>query len=130
MVKTLSSAVEPRVGTRFLPKSGLSKTQFDAIYKSGKRVSTPNLRLSADRGDGRIGIATAKKIGSHARRNWVKRRIRECMRSLESTLRPDLDYIVIATPNVSELAYFAIAEELTDATRRMNERWAAELESS
>ena len=119
-----------RADTRFLPKKGLSKNQFDAVFKNGKRVSTPNFRLSAERGEGRIGIATSKKIGCHARRNWVKRRIRESIKSLESNLRPDLDYIVIATPNVSELAFPQIAQELDDAVGRMNDRWAEELESS
>lgn len=52
------------------------------------------------------------------------------MRSLESNLRPELDYIVIATPNVSELAFPQFASELGEAVGRMNDRWAAELESS
>jgi len=52
------------------------------------------------------------------------------MRSLESNQRPDLDYILIATPNVVGIGFEAIREELADALSRMNDRWAAELESS
>jgi ribonuclease P protein component len=100
------------------------------VFQKGRRVSSPNFRLSSDQGQGRIGIATSKKIGCHARRNWVKRRIRESIFNLESNLRPDLDYIVIATPNVVALEFEAVREELRDALTRMNQRWAADLESS
>ncbi|MBC8065111.1 MAG: ribonuclease P protein component [Chlorobia bacterium] len=129
MARTPSSDAEPRVGTRSLRKPGLSKTKFEAVFKGGKRVSTSNFRLTADKGEGRVGVATSKKIGCHARRNWVKRRIRESIYSFESSLRTDLDYIVIATPNVLTMDFVAIREELKDATRRMNERWDADLES-
>ncbi len=52
------------------------------------------------------------------------------MRSLESNLRPDLDYIVIATPNVVVMDYESIRNELEEALNRLNDRWAADLESS
>jgi len=86
--------------------------------------------LCADLGAGRVGIATAKKIGCHARRNWVKRRIREGLFRLEDELKNDLDYILIASTNVVEIDLTAIVEELKDALNRMNERWAADSESS
>ena len=130
MARTRSSDAEPRAATRFLHRTGLSKTRFESVFKNGKRVSTPNLKLTADRGQGRVGIATAKKIGCHARRNWVKRRIRESISSLESELRTDLDYILIATPNVVSMEFTAVRDEVRDAVARMNLRWVAELESS
>lgn len=52
------------------------------------------------------------------------------MRSLESNLRPDLDYIVIATPNVVGVDYESICGDLGEALNRLNDRWAADLESS
>jgi ribonuclease P protein component len=130
MAKTPSSDAVRRVATRFLRKTGPSKARFESIYQGGKRVSTAHLRLIADRGVGKVGIATAKKTGCHARRNWVKRRIRECIASLESRLRNDLDYIAIATPNVVEMDFGGLQSELGEAVIRMNERWAEELESS
>jgi ribonuclease P protein component len=130
MARTRSSDAEPRAATRFLRKPGPSKARFESVFQNGKRFATANIKLSADRGEGRVGIATAKKIGCHARRNWVKRRIRECIFSLESELRTDLDYILIATPNVVPMEFEAICGEVRDAVNRMNLRWAAELESS
>lgn len=130
MAKTPSSDAESRVVTRSPRSSGLSKARFDEVFKLGKRVSTAHFRLTTDQGIGRLGIATAKKIGCHARRNWVKRRIRESIYSLESPLAPHLDYIVIATPNVVNMEFAAMAVELAEGLNRMNQRWADDLESS
>ena len=71
-----------------------------------------------------MGIATAKKIGCHARRNWVKRRIRQCLQSLDSNLRSDLDYIAIATPDVLLMSYEETCREIGLALTQMNLRWA------
>ena len=73
---------------------------------------------------GRIGIATAKKIGCHARRNWVKRRIRESINSLESHLKPQIDYTLIASPSVVLLSFEETTAALQDALDRMASRWA------
>ncbi|MBN9502217.1 MAG: ribonuclease P protein component [Armatimonadetes bacterium] len=111
-------------------RKGLSKPRFEAVFQGGKRVSTRHFRLSATFGEGRVGIATSKKIGCHARRNWVKRRIRAILLRLDDVLRTDLDYIFVASATSVNAEWGEMGSEIDDALSRMNERWAAESESS
>jgi ribonuclease P protein component len=77
-------------------------------------------------GSGFFGIATSKKIGSHAVRNRAKRRWREAVRMEEPLLRPDLDYVAIVHEHGAKADFPEIRAELRALLERVNERWADE----
>jgi ribonuclease P protein component len=112
------------------PLRGPSKTRFEKIFKEGKRSAGRLCRLTALPGTGYIGIATSKKIGNNPQRNRAKRRFREVLRELRERLNPCLDYVVIALPSSTEARLTEISAKLRSMIENVNERWAAESESS
>lgn len=53
----------------------------------------------------RVGISVGKKIGNAVQRNFVKRRIRAVIYQMSNQINTDVDFIIIARPNVGQLSY-------------------------
>lgn len=51
----------------------------------------------------RVGIVAGKKVGNAVNRNRARRRLREAASSAD--LRPQTDYILIADPETTEIAF-------------------------
>jgi ribonuclease P protein component len=51
-----------------------------------------------------VGISVGKKIGNAVARNAVKRKIRASIFDMKDMINPNLDFIVIARPSVSNLS--------------------------
>ena len=100
------------------------------MFAEGKRASTSLYRLSAGPGDGRVGIATSKKIGCHARRNREKRRGREAIRALRGELKPHLNYVLVILPAAESVGEASRVEDLRVLLTKVNRRWDEGLESS
>lgn len=109
--------------------NGPSKARFEAIFSSGWRVSGQFCRLVALPGTGMAGFATSKKIGSNPRRNRIKRRFRETLRSTD-LVRPGFDYVIVILPSAEGATQDQIKEDVTRVFGRMAERWANESASS
>ena len=129
MGRTSSSGADC-VAARVSHIRGPSKTRFDTIFREGKRAAGRHCRLTALPGEGFVGVATSKKIGNKPQRNRAKRRFREVLRELEDRLDPRLDYVVMALPSSTEAKLEEISSDLRSLVGSINERWAAELESS
>jgi ribonuclease P protein component len=93
------------------PRSGrLSRSaDFERVYRRGKSHGNRHLVLYAfPRGaeaDGpRLGVSVSRKVGGAVHRNKVKRLLREAFRAREDDLPPDHDFVVVARPDVRELA--------------------------
>lgn len=86
--------------------------------------------MTASRGTGLIGIATAKKIGNAPQRNRAKRRFREVLRSLPECLDSRLDYVVVVLAASTDAKLDQIRTQLADLARELNNRWEKDLESS
>lgn len=109
---------------------GPTKARFEQIYKEGKRVSGGSCRIIALPGEGLVGFATSRSIGSKPRRNRLKRRFRDALRSQQEIIDSRLDYILMLLPSAEQTTYAAIREEVATLINRVNARWASEWVSS
>ena len=87
-------------------------------------------RIIAYPGAGLVGIAISKKIGSKPRRNRLKRRFRAAIDLNSELLDRRLDYVVVVNAEAAEASFDAIETEVRAVFAGVNQRWAAELESS
>jgi ribonuclease P protein component len=82
---------------------------FDAVYRSGRSVSTRYLVLywfprDDDDADPRLGLAVPKAAGGAVARNRIKRRLREAWRAQLDRIPQGRDYVLIARPGLPETA--------------------------
>jgi ribonuclease P protein component len=92
------------------------RKQYLAIYQQGKRSYSKNFTAVICRnqsGTKRLGIAASKKmVGCAAKRNRVKRLIREFFRLNKLKLSDSHDFVVIVKKDISWLAYQNVCREL------------------
>lgn len=97
-----------------------AKRDFDAIFKTGRRVSTPAAALhwlARDEG-ARLGLAVSRKVDPDAvGRNRLKRAWRETFRHHRAQLAP-ADYVIVARPPARMLDGPALRALLLDLLRR------------
>lgn len=111
------------------PSKGLSKAEFDRIYSTGLKESGKLARILFASGEGKVGFATPKKVGCHARRNRLKRQMREAVRTtVKSELLP-FSMVVSATTAAVSASYEELSSEIFQLIRRAQARWAEELGS-
>lgn len=103
---SLSPPVPP---SDFPPSARLRvSAEFQAVFKAGRRLSSPQLRLfahvRAEASAPRLGVAVSKKVDKRAvGRNRIKRLARETFRRERHRL-PAGDYVLIAQPGASALS--------------------------
>jgi ribonuclease P protein component len=100
--------VPPRSAQR---RHRLSRSRdFDAVYRSGRSVSTRFLvlywfpREDGDNGPPRLGLAVPKSVGGAVVRNRVKRQLRETWAEVAARARAGHDYVLVARPGLAEPA--------------------------
>ena len=81
--------------------------EFQAVFKAGRRLSSPQLRLfahvRAEATAPRLGVAVSKKVDKRAvGRNRIKRIARDTFRRERHQLPPG-DYVLIAQPGAAAL---------------------------
>jgi len=109
--------------------NGPTQSRFQRIYDEGFRVSGKLCRLLALPGTGKVGFATSRAIGTKPRRNRAVRRFREGLR-LAGPIPAELDLVVQVSTRGADASFSEIVDELRDALRRLEERWASESASS
>lgn len=91
-------------GSRRLSRSA----EFERVYRQGRSTANRYLVLytfpnpSAARP--RLGLSVSRKVGGAVERNRVKRLLREAFAQAEHDLGPGQDIVVVARPEVRELA--------------------------
>lgn len=78
--------------------------EFQYVFHHGKSVANRQLVLyvypKPEQVHFRVGLSVGKKIGNAVKRNQVKRYLRQALLELEPAIRPDLDFLLIARPDI------------------------------
>lgn len=109
---------------------GPSKRRFQEIYDKGLRVSGPLCRVLFAGGEGHLGFATAKAIGTSPKRNRAKRRFKAAMSEVPTCIPSGLDVVIQISAKGADAGFQEIVESLRDVMGRVRERWESELVSS
>jgi ribonuclease P protein component len=91
---------------RRLSRSG----EFDRVYRDGSSRASRYLVLYSfprgeeAEGEARLGVSVGRKVGGAVERNRVKRVLREAFWSLEESLPAGHDFVLVARPDLAEVA--------------------------
>lgn len=95
------------------PKRGrISRSaEFERVYRRGRSWSNRHLVLHAfprpgeeDGDTPRLGLSVSRKVGGAVERNLVKRLLREAWALESASVPPDHDVVLVARPDLRELA--------------------------
>ena len=95
------------------------RAEFLDVRERGRRVSDRLIVLGVVLSDGgatRFGLVVDKRVGGAVTRNRVKRRLRECLRSLE--FAPGYNIVVSARPAAAEAGYHILLSSVRRLARR------------
>ncbi len=106
----------------------LKHTDFQRVYKSGRRQFTGNMTVfflrredSAENGT-RVGLTVGKVLGGAVERNRIKRRMREAVRLCISACEGPVDVIFNPRKSVLDLPFAELSSEVTRGLRLATQR--------
>ena len=102
--------------------------EFDRVYREGRSHASRHLVLYAfPRGDSdgeeaRLGVSVGRKVGGAVERNRVKRLLREAFWTLGPELPDGYDFVIVARPDVRDLAEHEGEQGVERALRALLEK--------
>ena len=101
-----------------------SKQEFERVFRGGKRVNHPAVRLTVrktdDCGDGRLAFVAAKRLGNAVYRNRCKRVLRAAAREAEYP-PAGYDVILFSTNLTHDSSSGDVAKALRKLAKRIKE---------
>ncbi|MDO5457483.1 MAG: ribonuclease P protein component [Atopococcus tabaci] len=93
-----------------------SEREFQDVFNSGKSMANKQFVIYTLTKPGqdhfRVGISVSKKMGNAVKRNKIKRLIRSSIQELSSSLKNDVDFIIIARQPTSTMNYQEVLSSL------------------
>jgi len=95
--------------------------EFGQVYSRGKSSATRLMvlvYLSRRTGGVRAGFSVSKKIGGSVERNWVRRRMKECLRMCLPEMEKDVHLIFIARVPIVQADFKTIGRDMRYLLRK------------
>lgn len=103
-------------GLRFPREARLvRKSEYDAVYRNGKRRSSPHFTLFVRPNDlpvSRFGFSIKKALGGAVVRNRIRRRLREMVRCHRQEIPAGWDFVMHPKSSVAKAPMPALTAEL------------------
>lgn len=116
-----------RMSLRLRPCDRLRKRfEFRRLRDQGRRVHTRSFVLMIARGEqaeARLGLTVSRKVGNAARRNRIKRLLREAFRQQRSLFPRAADVVVIAKTGCVVDSLPEVTAELVQASAALRAAW-------
>jgi ribonuclease P protein component len=104
----------------------LTQSDFNRVFKQGKRVSTPELTLAyrlRPSAPGRsfpprLGLSVSRKVGGAVVRNLFKRRLREIFRLNQKRLLQGCELVVIPRKEAALFSYLELEKRFFSLCER------------
>lgn len=96
--------------------------QFNYIYKHGEAKHSAYLSLIfiKTKNEYKVGFSVNKKVGKSVVRNKVKRRLRECFKSLSPIVNKNYNYIFVAKQSLVNLNFIEMKQQMLYVLKKAN----------
>jgi ribonuclease P protein component len=99
-----------------------STADFRRTYASGRRASTKTVVAHVlDTGEprpARVGVSATRGLGGSVQRNRAKRRLREAIRRIRSSMRPGVDAVFVATAETAQVTFQELVDSVTSTASK------------
>lgn len=112
------------MGRSYLKKAYRVKKneEFQQIFKDGHSFANRQLVIYAlekkEQPHFRVGLSVGKKIGNAVLRNQIKRYLRQAFIDLESDIKPNYDYVIIARMPTRNMGYYELKSSLNHLLKK------------